>query len=125
MANTNLAVASSALAQPQRDTVSPAVDVFENDDELLIVADVAGVRPDDIDVQLDNGQLTIRAARTTEVGGAPLAVEQRPCDYLRVFAVPAGTDATQIDAQLAAGVLRLRLPKPASLKPRRIEVRQG
>jgi len=42
-----------------------------------------------------------------------------------VFSVPQGIDASKIDAQLTAGVLRLRLPKSESLKPRRIEVKQG
>jgi HSP20 family molecular chaperone IbpA len=101
------------------------VDVYENGDELLLVADVPGATHDGIDVQLDKGQLTIHAKRNEETTGAPVATEYRPRDYLRVFSVPQGVDASKIDAQLSAGVLHLRLPKSESLKPRRIEVKQG
>jgi HSP20 family protein len=129
MANTtNLARRADGYAesvQQQRETVAPPVDVYENEDELLLVADVPGATPDGIDVQLEKGQLTIQAKRSEETTGAPLAAEYRPRDYFRVFSVPQGIDASKIDAQLSAGVLRLRLPKSESLKPRRIEVKQG
>jgi HSP20 family molecular chaperone IbpA len=101
------------------------VDVYENADELLVVADVPGASPDGIDVQLQKGQLAILARRGGETTGTPLATEYRSRDYFRVFSVPHGIDASKIDAQLTAGVLRLRLPKSESLKPRRIEVKQG
>jgi HSP20 family protein len=128
MADTNLAKrpeVSPQLAGRQRQTFSPSIDVYENDDDLLLVADVPGASPEGIDVQLEDGKVTIRATRAADVAGTPLSTERRTHDYLRVFSVPHGVDATKIDAQLTAGVLRLRIPKPASLKPRRIEVRQG
>lgn len=109
----------------QRDSVAPPVDVYENGDELLLVADMPGATHEGIDVQLDKGQLTIRAKRSEEPTGAPIAAEFRPRDYFRIFSVPQGIDAAKIDAQLTAGVLHLRLPKSESLKPRRIEVKQG
>ena len=108
-----------------RDTLAPPVDVYENADELLLVADVPGASQDGIDVQLEKGQLTIYAKRIEEAPGTPLAAEHRPRDYFRMFAVPQGIDATKIEAQLSAGVLRLRLPKAEALKPRRIEVKQA
>jgi HSP20 family protein len=126
--NTNLARRQNGSVEPvneQRDTVAPPVDVYENGDELLLVADVPGATHDGIDVQLDKGQLTIHAKRSEETTGTPVAAEFRPRDYYRVFSVPQGIDAAKIDAQLTAGVLHLRLPKSESLKPRRIEVKQG
>jgi len=107
----------------QRAAVAPPVDVYENADELLIVADVPGATPEGIDVQLEKGQLMIHAKRADEAVGSPVAAEYRPLDYLRVFSVPQGIDASKIDAQLTAGVLRLRLPKADPIKPRRIEVK--
>jgi HSP20 family molecular chaperone IbpA len=109
----------------QRDAIAPVVDVYENVDELLLLVDVPGATKDGIDVQLDKGQLTILAKRREDAQGSLVAGEYRASDYLRVFSVPQGIDPSKIDAQLSSGVLRLRLPKSESIKPRRIEVRQG
>ena len=109
----------------QRQSVAPAVDVYENADELLLLVDVPGAINDGIDVQLDKGQLTIVAKRSEDTSGSLLVGEYRTSDYLRVFSVPQGIDSSKIDAQLSGGVLRLQLPKSDSVKPRRIEVKQG
>jgi HSP20 family molecular chaperone IbpA len=109
----------------QRETVAPVVDVYENVDELLLLVDVPGATNEGIDVQLDKGQLTILAKRQEQPPGALLAEEYRCSDYLRIFSVPQGIDPSKIDAQLSGGVLRLHLPKSESVKPRRIEVKQG
>jgi len=128
MANqTDLVTRSSGRieAVQQREAIAPVVDVYENVDELLLLVDVPGATNDGIDVQLDKGQLTILAKRREDAPGSLLAAEYQACDYLRVFSVPAGIDPAKIDAQLSGGVLRLRLPKSESVKPRRIEVKQG
>lgn len=125
--STQIANRADASAEPvqHRDTVTPPVDVYENSDELLVVADVPGATPDGIDVQLDKGHLTILAKRAETDLGAPMSTEYRARSYYRAFSVPQGIDASKIEAQLSAGVLRLRLPKAESVKPRRIEVKQG
>ena len=51
--------------------------------------------------------------------------EYRPADFRRSFVLPTGIDREAVDAHLSAGVLRLKLPKAAALRPRRIEVRGG
>jgi HSP20 family protein len=112
-------------AVQRREAIAPVVDVYENLDELLLLVDVPGATNDGIDVQLDKGQLTILAKRREDVPGSLLAAEYRAYDYLRVFSVPQGIDPSKIDAQLSGGVLRLSLPKSESVKPRRIEVKQG
>jgi HSP20 family protein len=109
----------------QRFTVAPRVDVYENANELLLVADVPGATKESVSIQLEKGQLTIEASRADEVPGSPLIEEYRPADHARVFAVPQGIDAAKIEAHLSGGVLRLRLPKSDALKPRRIEVRSN
>jgi HSP20 family protein len=125
--NTNLARHQEGTPErvKQRMTVAPLVDVYENQDELLIVADVPGANKEGVNVHLDKGQLTIEARRPDDSTGTPVAAEHRPADYFRIFAVPPGIDASKIDAKLQAGVLRLRLPKSESVKPRRIEVKSG
>jgi len=127
MTSSNLAKRRDDSVEPvrQRPTVAPFVDVYENTDELLLVADVPGATQEGVEIQFDKGQLTIQARRSDETTGSPIASEYRPCDYFRVFSVPSGIDASKINAQLNAGVLRLRLPKSEALKPRRIEVKKA
>jgi HSP20 family protein len=107
----------------EKATVAPFVDVYENTDELLIVADVPGATQDGVSIHFDKGELSIEAKRSEVPSGSPLLSEHRPCDYFRAFSVPQGIDASKIDAQLRAGVLRVRLPKSDAVKPRRIEVK--
>jgi len=100
----------------QRATVTPTVDIFENKEELLIVADLPGVAKEDLSIQFDKGHLVL-AGHLREFGP-----EEEPFDYRRTFVIPQGIDAEKISANLQNGVLRVTLPKPASLKPRQITV---
>jgi HSP20 family protein len=111
----------STQSNKERATIAPPVDIFENKDEILILADLPGVTPEGLKVSLENDQLTINAQR--QLG--PEGRKGEPVEYRRVFVVPHGIDADKIGANLQAGVLRLTLPKPAALKPRQIEVRAG
>jgi HSP20 family protein len=107
----------------QRPAVAPAVDVFENKDELLILADVPGVEKEAFAIHLEKGKLTIEARRNEPAEGNMLASEYRPFDYRRTFLVPQGIDADKIVAELKQGVLHLHLPKAAALKPRQIKIK--
>ena len=101
----------------QRATVAPAVDIYENKDELLILADLPGVLKEDLSINFDKGQLRLEA-RLRE-----FAPDEEPFDFRRTFAIPQGIDADKISANLQHGVLRVVLPKPAAMKPRQIEVK--
>lgn len=109
----------------QRAAVAPLVDIYENADQLLVVADLPGVAQDGLSINLEKGELTIEAKRSeaaqlgpgTDQGGLP--------DFRRTFVVPKGIDAEGIKADLKDGVLRIHLPKAASLKPRQIPVRSS
>lgn len=106
-----------------RAVFAPPVDVFENDDELLLVADVPGVAKDDVEIDVEAGSLRFRARRGTgDVQGALLAGGLGDFDYERAFRLPRGLDASRVSADLASGVLRIHLPKSADVKPRRIQV---
>lgn len=106
----------------QRPAVTPRVDVFENENEYLLLAELPGVDKQALDIRLQDGELTIEAKRATPELGALLAVEYRPADYIRKFAIPSGVDPNQIEAALDGGVLRLRLPKAEDTKPRQIPI---
>jgi HSP20 family protein len=110
----------------ERPAVIPACDVYENKDEILVVADVPGVTADALEVKLENGELFVKARRSASVeGGTPIATEYEACDYHRRFAVPGGIDAGKISADLKNGELWLHLPKSEAHKPRQIAVRAG
>jgi HSP20 family molecular chaperone IbpA len=111
--------------QYARRAISPPVDVFENADEFLLVADVPGALTESIDVRVENGTLTLEAKRTGDDGGPVLAREFDAVDYTRTFQLPAGIDATNIAAETKSGTLLVRLPKVAAVKPRKIVVRGG
>jgi HSP20 family protein len=103
----------------RRPAIAPAVDIYENTDEILVVADVPGARSDSIMVKVEKNELYLHARREEEPGPAGT----RTADYIRTFLVPRGIDAEKISADMNAGVLRIHLPKSESLKPRKIEVK--
>ncbi|WP_410971859.1 Hsp20/alpha crystallin family protein, partial [Salmonella sp. SAL4445] len=90
-----------------RRTTTPAVDIYENKDEVLIVADLPGVSPDGIGIQFQKDELTIEGRRSSFPEGSPLAAEFRPLDFQRTFVVPQGIQADGITAEMAHGVLKV------------------
>ena len=109
----------------QRPFVAPAVDIYENADELLIVADLPGVDGNDVTLHFEKGQLSIDARRRDVAEGTRLAAEFRPFDFRRVFGVPQGINADKIAAEVNQGVLRVHLPKVEALRPRQIQVKSS
>jgi len=95
-------------------SVSPRVDILEQANEYLLLADMPGVKPEDVDVSFDKGELTIHGNRST--GRA----EKR--DFYRSFAVSDTVNAERIEAELKNGILTVRLPKVEAVKPRKISV---
>lgn len=101
--------------------VSPAVDIFETDSALIVVADIPGVGKEQLQLGIDRSVLTIEG--NTSVGGEPnLYREFGTAGYYRRFHLPDNLDLNQTAAELKDGVLTLTLPKAAEAKPRRIEV---
>ncbi len=109
----------------ERPSVKPRVDIYENDRELLVVADLPGVGKDELRIHLEKDQLTIEGSRKEEKHGNPLAHEFREVDYARAFTVPQGIDHDKIEADLKQGVLYLHLPKEEGLRPRQIQIKNS
>lgn len=104
-------------------TVSPPVDVFENGDEVLVVADIPGVPAAAVEVRIENGVLTLEARRPVETAGPALAREyDDEVGFARTFRIPAGIDTANIAAESKNGTVLVRLPKLAAVKPRKISV---
>jgi len=112
-----------ARADAQPLAIRPRVDVFENEHELLVVADVPGAAKDSIDVRFEGGELRLEARRAAGPQGQPLAEEARLADYRRAFAMPEGIDSEKIEASFTNGVLTVHLPKSSAKRPRKIDVR--
>ena len=103
-------------------TMAPVVDIFENDDEILLYADVPGVTREKITINVDNGKLEISAIRNLQAKGVANWQEFGDAEFKRVFSVPQSIDVSRVNAELKEGVLKLQLPKAEAAKPRKIEI---
>ncbi|WDP91387.1 MAG: Hsp20/alpha crystallin family protein [Desulfobacter sp.] len=101
----------------------PAVDIYENEDEILLHADMPGVVKENISVDIDNGTLAISGVRKLATEGAAAYEEFSDLEYVRSFSVPQNIDVEKVEAELKNGVLRLHLPKSEAAKPRQIEIK--
>jgi len=101
----------------------PDVDILEEPDAYMILADMPGVSEDNVDISLDKGVLTLdaRASEEESLGTARYA-EYRSGGYHREFRISKDIDASAVTARMKNGVLELRLPKSAESRPRRISV---
>lgn len=108
-----------------RRRVNPRVDVYENEKEILLLADLPGVTRDDLVIQADGDTLALEARRSDATLGTELATEYERIDFSRTFTISPVIDKDRIEAKLEAGVLHLHLPKQAAQAPRKIPVRVG
>ena len=105
----------------------PNVDILEQADELIVLADMPGASGDAIDIHFEDGNLTIHAkveARQDEKTEY-LVREYGVGDFYRTFRISEAIDASKITAEYADGVLTLHLPKAEEAKPRKIAVKTG
>jgi HSP20 family protein len=102
----------------------PAVDILENQNEIMVLADMPGVDGKDVNVDLENDVLTIRGAVSPLEGEkeAPVYQEFNWGDYYRQFTLAEVIDQEKIAAKMDDGVLRLTLPKKEKAKPKKIQV---
>lgn len=101
----------------------PAVDIYENEDEILVHVDMPGVVKNNISVNIDNGTLSLSGIRKLASKGVANWEEMSDIAYVRNFSVPQAIDVERVEAELKEGVLRLHLPKSEAAKPRTIEIK--
>ncbi len=107
-------------------TFQPAIDVRANEDELVFVCDVPGLREEDIELTLENNSLTIRGQRSYHGETHDKVWLGRSYgSFTRSFTLPNVVDGEHMTASLAEGVLTVRVPKLAQAKPRRIQIGGG
>ena len=103
----------------------PAVDIIEEKDRFVLRADVPGVRPEDIDVSMDNGVLSVsgeRHAIARDEDTGVQRIERAMGRFLRRFTLPETADADAISAKSANGILEVTIPKAPEIQARRITV---
>ena len=103
----------------------PAVDIFETENDMHLVADMPGLDPEKITVDLRENTLTISGeiATAPETGEDDLLTEYETGRFFRQFLIPEVIDRNRIDAHYNQGVLTLAMPKAEAAKPKKIEIR--
>src|SRR5215510_10306817 len=86
-------------------TNTPRVDIVETEDELLLFADLPGVREDEVDIRFENGELTLSARRQRPHATGGWLWENEVGDFFRAFRITESVDASKIWAELKGGVL--------------------
>lgn len=104
---------------------TPAVDIFETEKEITLLADMPGVKSGDLDIDLHENVLSLDGDVKAPEGADEVDVlrEYRTGKYYRQFTLSQVIDQSKIDAELKDGVLRLRLPKVEAATPRKIAVK--
>jgi len=103
----------------------PSVDIKEEDDKFVILADLPGVNKEDIHVHMENNMLTIKGERSEEHKEESKnysRVERVKGSFYRRFNLPETADSSKISATSNNGVLTISIPKKDEQQPRRIEV---
>jgi HSP20 family protein len=105
---------------------APAVDIQEKEDRYVLFADVPGVDPAQIEVNMENGCLSIRGERSPngEDRRDYKRIERPRGAFYRRFSMPDTADASRITARFDKGVLEITIPKHEKLQPRRIAIEQ-
>jgi HSP20 family protein len=124
----------SALGRTERDDETglaawaPPVDIAEEKDRIVITAELPGFQEDQIEIQSENGMLTLRGERKFEKehdGKSYHRVERSYGQFVRSFSLPNNVDREKIKADFSNGLLRVELPKREDAKPRTIRISAG
>ena len=113
------------LSEPTNRPWAPAVDILETEDDLVLKADIPDVELKDIDINIENGTLTLKGQRTFEnvedgKKGGYHRIERSYGSFVRYFSLPDTVDAERVSAAYKNGVLTVTLPKKEVAKPRKV-----
>ena len=104
---------------------TPLLDVRETEDEYLVMVDLPGVKSEDVTIELNDQVLTISGSRVPVETGESQLVERPYGSFVRTLTLPKGVDSDLIKADYHDGVLKLHIPKPAEIKPKKIAIGSG
>jgi HSP20 family protein len=112
-------------SQPTTGSFVPAVDVYEDNEKVVLKLDVPGIEEKDLDVRVENRTLTVKGERKFEKEEKEEnfhRIERRYGSFYRAFTVPSTVDVENVDAKYTAGVLKLELKKKPEAQPKQIKV---
>ncbi len=115
----------SGSEEISRGVWSPSVDVFENDDKIVLEAELAGMKADEVDVSIENNVVTIKGERKFEKKEEKdnyRRIERSYGSFTRSFTLPRTVTGDEASADFDNGVLKITLPKREEAKARKIEV---
>ena len=105
---------------------TPRVDIYESADEVVLQCDMPGIKPQDVDVRFEKGELSLYGkVQTRQAPAEYLDEEYGVGDFYRSFTIGEEVDAAKISAECRDGVLTIHLPKQEKVKPKRISVKAG
>jgi HSP20 family protein len=113
------------LSEPSARPWTPAVDIYETENELVLKADLPEVDMKDIDVRMENGTLALKGERKFERNENQKGyhrIERSYGSFVRYFTLPETVDPEKVRAAFANGVLTITLPKKEVAKPKTIKV---
>lgn len=117
------------MAEEKKDTteevrkIIPPVDIYETQNEVILIADIPGVSKENLKLDIDNDELSIKGPfLEKDTGGEKLLDECIYGEYYRTFAIGDAIDKEKIAAKLENGVLTLTFPKLEKVKPRKINI---
>ena len=116
---------SRLLSEPTSRPWSPAVDIYETENELVLKADVPEVDPKQVAIQMENGTLTLKGERRFDEqknGRGFHRIERGYGSFVRAFSLPETVDPEKVKADYKNGVLTVTLPKKEVAKPRTVTV---
>ena len=121
----NDTLSSPEASSPPSVAWVPRVDIHEEKDRFVVLADVPGVDPKDIDITAEKGVLTVRGERRAEkrvTDNGYERLERVSGAFLRRFTLPEGANTESITAKQTNGVLEVTIPKTPAVQPRRISI---
>jgi HSP20 family protein len=118
------------LPSPAQTNLMPSIDVTETDKEIEITAELPGLERKDVDISIEDDLLTIRGEKKVETKQEDkdknYHVSERSYGvFYRVIQLPPGVDPGKIQATMSKGVLKVAIPKPAGVQPKKIEVKEA
>ena len=104
---------------------APSVDIYENEHEVVLAAEIPGVDEKDVEIKVEDNNLTLRGERKFEKETKEEnyhRIERSYGSFFRSFSLPSYIDQDRIEAEHENGVLKIRMPKRAELKPRKVKI---
>jgi HSP20 family protein len=104
---------------------APAVDIYETENEVVLTAEIPGIEEKDVEIKVEDNTLTLRGERKFEKETKEEnyhRIERAYGSFFRSFTLPNYVDQDKIEAEHENGILKIRMPKRAELKPRKVKI---